>query len=126
MSVIFNIEKIDDAIAITSHNLGETLQMWNNVDKNIEVITENSIRMKCTISGLHTASTEMCELVFYIPWTAQRSITANRRSLTVHIYHLMISVTSGFSKESFSSLLLLVPRNFFNDLELAFLELNHF
>ena len=31
----------------------------------------------------------------------QRSITANFRSLTVHIYHVMIIVTIGFSKESF-------------------------
>ena len=31
----------------------------------------------------------------------QRSTTANFRPLTIHIYHVMIIVTIGFSKESF-------------------------
>ena len=34
--------------------------------------------------------------------TSQCSITANLWSLTVHIYHVMIIVTSGFSKKFFS------------------------
>ena len=32
---------------------------------------------------------------------SQWSITANLRPLTIHIYHVMIIVTIGFSKESF-------------------------
>ena len=43
---------------------------------------------------------------------AQPSIIANRRSLTAHIYHVMIIVTSEFSEKSFLSLLLF-PRNAF-------------
>ena len=41
----------------------------------------------------------------------QRSITANLRPLTAHIYHAMIIVTGNFSKKF--SLLLFFPRNSF-------------
>ena len=43
--------------------------------------------------------------------TGQRSITANLRPLTAHIYHVMIIETGGFFKKSF--LILLFPRNSF-------------
>ena len=43
--------------------------------------------------------------------TTQRSITANFRSLTAHIYHLIIIVTGGFSKKSFLLILFLCFRN---------------
>ena len=32
---------------------------------------------------------------------SQRSITTNLQPLTIHIYHVMITVTGGFSKKSF-------------------------
>ena len=41
----------------------------------------------------------------------QRSITANLRTLTAHIYHVMIIEAGGFFKKSF--LILLFPRNSF-------------
>ena len=43
--------------------------------------------------------------------TGQRSITANLRPLTAHIYHVMIIETGGFFKKSF--LILLFPRSSF-------------
>ena len=60
----------------------------------------------------------------------QRSTTANLRSMTAHIYHVMIIVTGGFSKKSLLLLLLLLllyfPRNLLSDLEFLFLEFKHF
>ena len=55
----------------------------------------------------------------------QRSTIANVRSMTTHIYHLMIIVTGGFSKKSLL-LLLYFPRNLLTDLEFLFLEFKHF
>ena len=53
----------------------------------------------------------------------QRSITGNFWPLTTHIFHVMITVTGGFSMKSF----LLFPRNSFERLiEIAFLEFKHF
>ena len=50
------------------------------------------------------------------------SIIINFWALIIHIYHIMITVTGGFSRISF---LLLFPKKFLSNLEL-FLEFKHF
>ena len=55
----------------------------------------------------------------------QRSITASLWPLTAHAYHVMIIVTSSFSKSFSLVILFLFPINFLNNLELVFLEFKH-
>ena len=43
----------------------------------------------------------------------QQSITPSLWPLTTHLYHVMIIVTSGFSKKYFLSILYFIPRNSF-------------
>ena len=59
--------------------------------------------------------------------TGQRSITTNLLPLTAHIYHVMIIVTSSFSRRSFFINIFFCWYFFFlkfslNDIELVFLE----
>ena len=53
---------------------------------------------------------------------SQQSITVNFWALIIHIYHIMVTVTGGFSRISF----LLFPKCFLSNLELVFLEFKHF
>ena len=54
--------------------------------------------------------------------TGERSINANLRPLTAHIYHVMIILTDGFSKKSYYFFLEILLDN----LELVILEFKHF
>ena len=68
--------------------------------------------MVCGFFMLAGTIIKMVQSVLQIS-AGHRTITAILWPLTAHLYHVMITVTSGFTKKRFLLILFFIPRNSF-------------